>query len=293
MSSVLPRGDGRMAMRRAEAFLKEEGFTTLPINPRAIAEKLEISVQAKPDVAPGVSGMLLRHGNNFGILYATHIPSEGFQNFSIAHELGHYLIEGHPVHVFRDGTGVHSSHAGFVSGDPYEVEADHFAAGLLMPDPMFTSALHGAKDGLEGIEALTMLCGTSLTATAIRYAQTTSAPAAVVMSAGKRIEYCFMSKAMQEFADLTWPRKGESLPEGVETERFNRDLRNVAEARRDKTDVDLRRWFGGERRVEATEEIIGLGRYGKTLTVITTSTLVDDEDEEKDLEEQWTPRFRR
>jgi Zn-dependent peptidase ImmA (M78 family) len=36
--------------------------------------------------------MLLRHGNAFGILYATHIPSEGFQRFSIGHELGHYFI---------------------------------------------------------------------------------------------------------------------------------------------------------------------------------------------------------
>ncbi|MGB8741579.1 MAG: hypothetical protein WCD52_15455, partial [Xanthobacteraceae bacterium] len=33
-----------------------------------------------------------RHGNAFGILYATHVPSEGFQRFSVGHELGHYFL---------------------------------------------------------------------------------------------------------------------------------------------------------------------------------------------------------
>jgi hypothetical protein len=43
----------------------------------------------------GVSGMLLRNGDDFGILYATHIKSSGFQRFSISHELGHYFLPGH------------------------------------------------------------------------------------------------------------------------------------------------------------------------------------------------------
>ncbi len=290
-SSPLQR-DTKMAIKTAEKFLKDKCITTLPINPRAIAEALGIVVQAKPDASSGVSGMLLRSGNSFGILYATHIPSEGFQNFSIAHEVGHYLLEGHPEHIFRDGTGVHSSCAGFVSVDPFEVEADYFATGLVMPDPMFTTALHRADDGLKAIESLANLCRTSLTATAIRYAQKTTAPVAIVMSTGDRIDYCFMSKAMQEFADLTWPRKGESLPRDVATELFNRDPRNIAEARRYQAEEDLQRWFGGERSVEINEEIIGLGGYGKTLTVISTSTFADEEDEDKEIEERWTPRFR-
>jgi len=32
-------------------------------------------------------------GDEFGIMYATKIPSRGFQKFSIAHEIGHYCIE--------------------------------------------------------------------------------------------------------------------------------------------------------------------------------------------------------
>lgn len=103
------------------------GFTELPVDPFEIAARHEIVVQAKPDTAVGVSGLLVRHGDTFGILYATHIDNEGFQRFSVAHELGHYFLDGHPEHVLRDG--MHESRAGFVTGDPFELEADHFAAG--------------------------------------------------------------------------------------------------------------------------------------------------------------------
>jgi hypothetical protein len=102
-----------MAKQKAEALLRDEGITNLPVDPFAIAASRAIEVKAKPDTAEGVSGMLLRHGDVFGILYATHIPSEGFQRFSIGHELGHYFLEGHIDHILPED-GVHESHAGFV-----------------------------------------------------------------------------------------------------------------------------------------------------------------------------------
>ena len=292
MSGTLKRRDPRFAGRVAEKWLEDEGFDTLPIRPRLIAARLDIMVQAKPDTSPGVSGMLLRHGDNFAIVYATHVPSAGFQNFSIAHEIGHYLLEGHFEHLFASGETVHSSRAGFVSADPFEQEADHFAAGLLMPIQLFAGAMRRCSDGLEGIEQLAALCETSLTATAIRYAQRATVPAAVVMSTDGLVDYCFMSKAMQEFEGLRWLRKGDALPEGAATERFVRDRQNVTQARRDQAATDLRRWFGGARAVAATEEVLGLGAYGKVLTVLTAKNFAD-EDGDDDAEERWTPRFRR
>jgi hypothetical protein len=55
---------------------------------------------------------------------------------------------------------------------------------------------------------------------------------------------------------------------------------------------DLQTWFGGSRSIELREDIIGLGRYGKTLTVLHGIELPDDQDE-GELTESWTPRFRR
>ena len=59
-----------MAKQKAEALLRERGIAALPVDPFKIAAESRIEVQAKPDAAAGVSGMLLRHGDNFGILYA-------------------------------------------------------------------------------------------------------------------------------------------------------------------------------------------------------------------------------
>jgi hypothetical protein len=47
-----------------------------------------------------------------------------------------------------------------------------------------------------------------------------------------------------------------------------------------------------------TEEVVGLGRYGKTLTVLSSRKIGhegygDDGDDEDDLLESWTPRFRK
>jgi hypothetical protein len=57
----------------------------------------------------------------------------------------------------------------------------------------------------------------------------------------------------------------------------------------------LRDWFDTSRDGGLDEEVIGLGKYGLTLTVLSSEafTQEDDEpdDEEETLVESWTPRF--
>jgi hypothetical protein len=285
-----------MAKQQAEAFLRDEGITTLPVDPFAIARSRDIEVKPKPDTAGGVSGMLLRHGNAFGVLYATHIPSEGFQRFSIGHELGHYFLEGHIDHVLPKD-GVHTSHAGFVSADPYELEADQFSAGLLMPSEPFKRALRQCEPGLAAVESLAGLCKTSLTATAIRYAELTDAAVAIVISTGSTIDFCFMCDTIKSLPQLSWLRKGTPVPRGTATARLNANAKRIADGERDETDIDVMDWLGGSRSARAIEQVVGLGNYGKTLTVITCPSVKDetyDEDEdEEDLVGRWTPRFHR
>lgn len=284
MSSIL-------AAQFAEKLLSKRAITTLPIDPLALAEAEAISVQAKPESVAGVSGLLMRVGSNFGIMYATHIPNEGYQRFSVAHELGHYFLPGHIDAIFSDDSKIHASHAGFVSDDRYEIEADHFAAGLLMPDPMFRNALLRADDGLAGIEYLASLCRTSLNATAIRYIDKATIPAAVIVSKGTQIEYCLMSAALKEFPDLRWLKKGFNLPKCSLTQKFNDTADNVRNAARDENSADLQDWFGGKRSLEVLEQVIGLGSYEKTLTVITCDTFADEEDEDEHLRDSWSPHF--
>jgi Zn-dependent peptidase ImmA (M78 family) len=278
----------------AEVLLRQENAEQLGVDLVQIAESRGILVQAKPDTAAGVSGMLCRVGDSFGILYATHIKSIGFQRFSIAHELGHYFLPGHPEHLLSGG--VHESRSEFRSADAYEREADYFASGLLMPSKPFKQALSGMDEGLEAIIALAERCKTSLTATAIRYADLTTAAVAVVASQGGRIEYAFASEVMKRrVKDMSWPRKGTAVPEGA-TARLNRDPAAVARGVQLSDGTDLSNWLGG-RSLDGIEEAIGLGAFGRVLTVLTCSEERDDrfgeeEDEDELLEKSWTPRFR-
>ena len=53
-------------------------------------------------------------------------------------------------------------------------------------------------------------------------------------------------------------------------------------------------WNGVYDFIEISEDIVGLGRYGKTLTVLHEINVPDTEDEESEqsLIESWTPRFK-
>ena len=271
---------------QVQMLLEREGVKSFPVDPFAIAERNEIIVQAAPASRDGVSGLLVRRGNTFGILYGTHINSEGFQRFSVAHELGHYFMPGHIDAVLGKGDS-HESRALGGTNNPYEDEADAFAANLLMPRRLFASALCHMDDGLSAVESLSSQCRTSLMATANRYGDLASIPAAIVVSQGDAIEYCKMSPALREFRGLTWIRRATPLPLRSTTARFNLDRSKVASASKETGVTSLKEWFGGPYNLEVIEEVKGLGEYGRTLTVLTTDTFAD-EVEEKPVE-GWAP----
>ena len=283
------------ATDRAEHMIKALGIASLPIDPKALARQTGFEVVAKPPTQAGVSGMLLRVGNEFAIAYSTHLANEGFENFSVGHELGHYYLPGHMDAVFPDGSGVHESRAGFNSADRYEIEADRFASGLLMPRHLFFPALERAGQGLAAIEALASRCKTSLHATAIRYTQCAREPVAIVISVERRIDHCFMSMALRDFPGIDWLLKRQAVPPDTPTFAFNQTPANVERGGRREESSNLQDWFGGARRLEIAEDVVGLGRYGKTLTVLHSMNLPEPEDEEdeKALIESWTPRFRK
>ena len=214
----------------------------------------------------GVSGMLVKVGDQFGIMYATNIPSKGFQKFSVAHEIGHYCISGHVDALLS--TGAHYSHAGFQSADPYELEADYFAAALLMPERPFKKAIDDHPTGLVGIEALAKACDTSLTATAIRYSGFTRDGVAIVLSKGQAVDYCFMSEATERSERIEVVAQGHASAGRHRDRVFNARRENVRAGQKASGDGNLRDWMDTERGYAITEEVVGLGQYGRTLTVL-------------------------
>ena len=279
--------------QEAEQLLRELRIDALPIDPFAIARQLGIELKPLPATAGGASGMLLHVRGEFGIGYPTHINNEGFRRFSVAHEIGHYRLPGH-IDAVLDARGQHFSKAGFRSTDRYEQEADQFASALLMPAKLFAAVAGRAGDGLQAIETLQATCETSFEATAIRYAQTSRDPVAVIRSGTGTIDYAVMSSPLMDFPGLDWIRKGTPLPSASVTADFNADAENIARGRRAEGQGCLQDWFNGQHRQEIVEEVVGLGSYGKALTVLSGMEPPDElEDEEGHLEESWAVRFRR
>lgn len=282
------------ASTAAEQIIKGMGVVSFPIDPKAIARERGIQVVAKPMESEGVSGMLVRLGNDFAIAYATHLQNEGFENFSVGHELGHYLLPGHADAVITGDSGSHLSRAGFSSGNKFEIEADRFAASFLMPRHLFYPAIQQAGSGLAAIENLAVLCKTSLHATAIRYTQCTREPVAIIISRGGTIDHCFMSAALKNIDGIDWLKKREGVPRNTATYAFNQVVVNVLHGVRVEEVSNFQEWFGGRRSIEISEDVVGLGRYGKTLTVLYDINIPEPEDEEDEeaLIESWTPRFK-
>ena len=285
-----------LAEGSASLVLREMKIEGPRVDPEDIATRKGLVVQPKPDSIDGVSGMLVKAGDQFGIMYATNIPSKGFQKFCIAHELGHYCIDGHSDALLSNGA--HFSQAGFRSSDPFEQEADYFAAALLMPELTFRKEMNRHDPGLTCVEELRKACETSLTATAIRYSGLTRDGVAVILSTGATIEWCFMSEGLKEAKGISWIKKGTAVPDGTVTAAFNARSENVRTGQREAGDGRLNDWMGGERIYRVSDEVVGLGQYGRTLTVLTCHGLSAEKESEYDHEEgelieSWTPKFRR
>jgi hypothetical protein len=253
--------------------------TALPICPYAIASKHEITVQTRDSSEPGVTGFLMRVGNNFAIYHASHIKNDGFIRFTVAHELGHYFLPGHPDALFPNGDGIHHSRGGFQSSDKCERQADSFASALLMPKSMFLSAIRELEPGFSAIKTLKDMARTSITATAIRYAKFAEDPVAIIISQGTTIECCFMSDVIRDLSGLQWIKKGTPLPPRCQTRTFNENASNIACSRDAAGWTSLDDWFDSAPEVEMKEDVVGLGGYGKTLTVLFTEEPLSDEDD--------------
>ena len=280
-----------------EEVARRHGMTTLPVDPFLIAAAEGIRVQPLPADESGVSGVFLMMGTEAAILYRASPGNPGFERFSVAHELGHYFLEGHPQMIMSQG-GRHSSNAGFKGRkSALEVEADQFAAALLMPVGPVRALLAELPVGLDAILALRDRAAVSIRAAAIACARHADRPVAVIVSHGDQVDYAFLSESFRKLGRLTFPRKGQPIPAGA-TAGFGADPDKIRKGRRAVGQCRLGDWFDSARDLELDEEVIGLGRSGRILTVLSSENLPRGEDadygqdEDADLKRRWTPGFR-
>jgi len=98
-----------------------------------------------------LAGMLARSGGN-PVIGVNSLHHRNRQRFTIAHELGHLLLHDLDVHFDRDFRVRHRDATSSTATDPIEVEANRFAAELLMPYAMLAEDLGDAGIDVERMD---------------------------------------------------------------------------------------------------------------------------------------------
>jgi hypothetical protein len=104
---------------------------------------------------------------------------------------------------------------------------------------------------------------------------------AVIITAGNQIELCVLSDSLKEIRGVAALVKGDFLPAGTPTEKFNMDINNAGSANSTGAFSSLDDWFISAPQVEMNEDVVGLGGYGKTLTVLFSDKLIEDEEDDE------------
>lgn len=114
----------------------------------------------------GADGRLSILGSQALITVKSNIPELGKKRFIMAHELGHFQL--HQA-KFPAVSCSDSDFSEWGKSKPLEVEANYFAAELLMPEHIFKRKTEGKELSKFLIESLSKEFQTSLTATSIRF----------------------------------------------------------------------------------------------------------------------------
>ena len=212
-------------------------------------------------------------------------PTPQHRRFTAGHELGHYHLEGHVEQMFAGGTKWVMSTGSHFHGqaDQVEREADFFASELLMPEPMVKPLVKGIPS-LRQVRSIAARCDVSLSAAAITVARLTGEPLAIIVSREGVIEWPSLSPALSAFPWALLRLKGAWAPRGSGAYRLGHDRGAVEENAVIEEGGLLCNWFpDAPRDVDVVEESIGLGRYGRVLTVLRPGDLPDpDEEQERD-----------
>ena len=263
----------------------------LPVRPKIFAEQnLDILVEPFDPPHPSISGYLMQVENLFAIGYSKAIRCEGFQNFTVAHEIGHYCLDGHPLAILKNGA--HYSWSGYISKDPYEEEADAFASEFLMPWKLVEALVKKGDGGFASIKSLADQCGSSLVASAIRYADVTEEQVAVVVSHLGSVEFMTASQPFRQLPGIDWLRRRDALPARVPSACVGTDRAWVSAGLTSEDGSYLNDWFPGAPRVAVREDVVGLGSYGRLLTVLVADCETEADEEDETIEDDYIKRWK-
>ena len=125
----------------AHELLQNNKILEPPVPVESIARASGLQIFMQP-LDSDLSGILVRN-DDAGVVGVNSNHALVRQRFTIAHELGHFLLHrGEPVHVDRAVQAKFRSTLSSQGTDPEEIEANLFAAELLLPREFLARDLH-------------------------------------------------------------------------------------------------------------------------------------------------------
>ena len=137
-------------------------------------------------------GRLIARPPSGGIIRINDKLSSRRTRFTIAHEIGHFRIHG--AQMCSDS----SQDLATWGGNSIEVEANYFAAELLMPEFLFSKEVNGIRPSWGKVKSISDKYNTSRYATAIQMIEYTNEPCALVCSTCGIIHWVKVSSSFRE-----------------------------------------------------------------------------------------------
>ena len=154
------------------------------------------------------------------------------KRFSIAHEIGHYLLGHNKLHCDNDGT------LDCYRKGHQEAEANEFASELLMPTPVFCKALEGERFSPRLMQEVADFFGTSVSSVVYRYVTCGKHPVACVYSYKGKVVWMRKSPLMSRYM-IDWTKL--DVPQNSVSEEWFLD--GTVYGPDDIQNVDLSVWF--------------------------------------------------
>jgi len=165
---------------------------------RQVFPDAPISMVGGLNLSKGVEGMLMPRpdgSGDWGIIYNEAIRSAGRRNFTLGHELGHYLLhrEAHPG-------GLQCTSRNMADWDSarnrIEAEANTFASYLLMPLDDFRAQIKGRAIDIDVMTELADRYAVSLTAAILKWMTITDKRAMIVVGKEGFIDWAWSSQPL-------------------------------------------------------------------------------------------------
>lgn len=135
---------------RVRRLLSQMNIVEPFVDVEMIASRLNVPI-TRESLAKDISGFLYRE-NDYAVIVLNKNKSEVRQRFTIAHELGHFLLDHkkNEIHVDKEFSILfRSDRASHIKHHDEEIQANAFAATLLMPAEMLEKDLEAYEGAMD------------------------------------------------------------------------------------------------------------------------------------------------